>query len=165
MDECDSERVGGVEIRTWLTDASIDDFEPFGVFGSHRDGAVLIFQGRVRETNEGRAVRRVDYEAYGEMAERELKTICREAAVAFEVGAIYAAHRVGRLGLGEVSVAIGVSAPHRDRCYEASRFVIEQIKSRLPIWKHEHYVDGASGWVGSPSGGTPTTTDAESEDS
>ena len=62
-----------------------------------------------------------------------------------------AAHRVGRLDLGEVSVRIAVAAPHREECYEASRFIIEELKSRVPIWKHEMYADGSARWVGSPT--------------
>ena len=141
-------------VRTWITRESLDGFAPFLELGSRADGAVLIFQGRVRETNRGRTVARLTYEAYGEMAERELSAICREAADRFEVGSVFAAHRVGDLGLREVSVAIGVAAGHRDACYRASRWIIETIKIRLPVWKHEHYEDGESHWVGAPEGAT-----------
>lgn len=135
-------------IRTWITDESLDGFEPFEGIGSSADGAAVVFQGRVRETNEGREVRRLEYEAYAEMAERELELICREAVERWEVGAIVAAHRTGTLEPGEVSVSIGVAAPHRGPSYDASRYVIEQIKQRLPIWKREHYADGSTSWVG-----------------
>jgi molybdopterin synthase catalytic subunit len=137
-------------VRTRITKDSLDGFGPFENFGTHGDGAVLIFQGRVRNTNDSRSVSSLSYEAYGEMAERELGAICREANRRFEVGSIEAIHRVGDLALGEVSVAIGITAPHRDTCYAASRWVIEEIKERLPIWKYEHYQDGDSHWVGSP---------------
>ena len=137
-------------VRTWITTESLDGFQPFVELGSRADGAILIFQGRVRETNRGRTVARLSYEAYGEMAERELSAICHEAVDRFEVGAVFAAHRVGDLGLREVSVAIGVAAGHRDACYRASRWIIETIKTRLPVWKHEHYEDGGSHWVGAP---------------
>lgn len=137
-------------VRTWITSESLDGFDPFRNLGSEADGAVLVFQGRVRETNRGRAVVRMTYEAYGEMAERELSVICREAFDRFDIGAVAAAHRVGDLDLGEVSVAVGVAAGHRDACYLASRWVMESIKERLPVWKHEHYADGDSHWVGAP---------------
>lgn len=140
----------GVRIRTRITDESLDGPGPFEDLGDHSDGAVLIFQGRVRETNEGRTVTGLGYQAYGEMAEKELRAICEEAAGRFEVGAISAAHRVGELDPGEVSVVIGVASPHRASCYEASRYVIEEIKARLPIWKRERYVDGDAVWVGAP---------------
>jgi len=85
------------------------------------------------------------------MAERELSAICREALERFDVGSLAAAHRVGDLGLGEVSVAIAVTSAHRDAGYAASRWIIETIKVRLPVWKHEHYEDGESHWVGAPA--------------
>jgi molybdopterin synthase catalytic subunit len=138
-------------VRTWITTDSLDGFSAFDAIAEHSDGAVVIFQGRVREVHEGRAVARLDYEAYEEMAERELRAICLEAAGRSAVGAIVAAHRVGALALGEVSVSIGVAAPHRDAAYEASRYVIEEIKKRLPVWKHEHFADGRSVWVGAPA--------------
>jgi molybdopterin synthase catalytic subunit len=102
----------------------------------------------VRETNEGRAVSGLAYEAYDEMAEKELRSICEEAAERFDVGALRAIHRIGELELGAVSVVIGVAAPHRVDCYEASRYVIEELKKRLPVWKHERYVGGDAAWVG-----------------
>ncbi len=141
-------------VRAWITGESLDDFALFedivGDIGSVADGALLFFQGRVRGTNRGRAVSRLSYEAYGEMAERELSAICHEALEKFAVGSVAAAHRVGELALGEVSVAIAVTSEHRDDGYRASRWIIETIKVRLPIWKHEHYDDGESHWVGAP---------------
>ncbi|MXW68320.1 MAG: molybdenum cofactor biosynthesis protein MoaE [Gemmatimonadales bacterium] len=142
-------------VRTWITRESLDDFAQFEdivrEIGSVEDGALLFFQGRVRRTNRGRAVSRLAYDAYGEMAERELSAICHEALERFDVGSVAAAHRVGDLGLGEVSVAIAVTSAHRDDGYRASRWIIETIKVRLPIWKHEHYEDGESHWVGAPA--------------
>ncbi|MDT8339927.1 MAG: molybdenum cofactor biosynthesis protein MoaE [Longimicrobiales bacterium] len=111
------------------------------------DGAELLFLGVVRNHAEGRPVRGMRYEAYGEMAERVLAEIVREAEARHAVSRVAAVHRVGELAVGEVSVAILVAAPHRDAAYGASRFVIEQIKRRLPVWKHEHFADGASRWV------------------
>lgn len=141
-------------VRAWITEESLDDFGLFQDIveerGSGADGAVLFFQGRVRDRNRGRAVSRLTYEAYGEMATRELTTICREALEQFDVGSVAAAHRVGDLALGEVSVAIAVTSAHRDDGYRASRWIIETIKVRLPVWKHEHYEDGESHWVGAP---------------
>jgi len=150
-------------IETAVTSESLDPLESFDDLSSHSDGAVLIFQGRVRETNDGRAVTGLSYQAYGEMAEKELRSICEEAAERYSIGALRAIHRVGELALGEVSVVIGVAAPHRADCYEASRFVIEELKVRLPVWKHERYVDGDAAWVGTDlavkSRGQATTGD------
>lgn len=142
-------------VRAWITRESLDDFAQFEdivrEIGSVADGALLFFQGRVRRTNRGRAVSRLTYEAYGEMAEREMSAICRDALERFDVGSVAAAHRVGDLSLGEVSVAIAVTSAHRDDGYRASRWIIETIKVRLPVWKHEYYEDGESHWVGAPA--------------
>lgn len=147
---------GEVTIATRITGAAIDGLDPFAGSAATSDGAVLVFQGRVRDSNEGREVTGLEYQAYVEMAERELRAICEEAAERFELGSISVAHRVGRLELGEASVTIGVTAPHRAPCYEASRFIIEALKERLPVWKHECYADGESEWVGTArAGGVP----------
>jgi len=152
----------GDRVRAWITRESLDDFAQFEDIvrdiGSVEDGALLFFQGRVRRTNRGRTVSRLAYEAYGEMAERELSAICREALERFDVGSVAAAHRVGDLALGEVSVAIAVTSAHRDDGYRASRWIIETIKVRLPVWKHEHYEGGESHWVGAPAGEAGVST-------
>lgn len=112
------------------------------------DGAALLFLGVVREQNEGRAVSHLEYEAYAPMAERVLGEIVAEARARWETGEIAVVHRVGRLEIGEASVAIVVAAPHRGDAYEASRYVIEQLKQRVPIWKREGYLEGDSEWLG-----------------
>ncbi len=81
------------------------------------------------------------------MAERELASIAGECAATFGTTHLVAEHRLGALGLGETSIAIVVAHPHRAVAYDASRFVIEQVKRRLPIWKREGYIDGTSEWV------------------
>lgn len=139
-----------VALRVALTRAPLEPEHLLRDLGSHGDGAVTLFLGRVREVNEGRPVVRLSYEAYREMAEAELGRIVREVAQAHEVGEIVALHRVGALELGEASVAIAVAAPHRAPCYAASRAVIEEIKERLPVWKKEEYADGTVAWVGAP---------------
>ena len=114
---------------------------------SPADGAALLFWGVVREQNDGRAVSQLEYSAYAPMAEREMLRIADEARARFGTGAIHVVHRVGRLEIGEASVAIAVASPHRGEAYEASRYVIEQLKQRVPVWKREGYVDGATEWV------------------
>lgn len=111
------------------------------------DGAALLFLGVVREENEGRAVDHLDYDAYAPMAERVLREIVEEARARFDTGTISVVHRVGRLSIGEASVAIVVAAPHRGAAYDASRYVIEELKRRVPIWKREGYTDGESEWL------------------
>jgi molybdopterin synthase catalytic subunit len=116
--------------------------------GSSADGAVVHFVGRVRDHNGGRSVRRLHYEAYADMAERELLSILTEVADDWDVSHVEAVHRTGTVELGETSVAIVVAATHRAAAYEASMQVMEQIKQRLPIWKREEYADGTEVWVG-----------------
>lgn len=111
------------------------------------DGAVLLFVGVVRDHNDGRDVDHLDYTAYAKMAERELERIAREAEARWDCGEIGAVHRIGRLAIGEASVAIAVATPHRAEAYEASRYVIEELKKRVPIWKREGYVEGDNEWL------------------
>jgi molybdopterin synthase catalytic subunit len=111
------------------------------------DGAVLLFLGVVRDHNQGRAVSALEYEAYDAMAAAELERIVAEARERWAVGDIAAVHRVGALEVGEASVAIAVASPHREEAYAASRYVIEELKRRLPVWKREGYVDGERAWV------------------
>jgi len=113
-----------------------------------RNGAAVLFVGTVREVNDGRAVTGIDYRAYEAMAERELAAIATEAAERFGTRDLVVEHRLGSLALGEASVVVAVAHPHRAQAYEASRFVIEELKRRVPIWKREHYVDGTREWVG-----------------
>jgi molybdopterin synthase catalytic subunit len=115
--------------------------------GSDEDGAVLLFLGVVRDHADGRPVRGMHYDAYETMARSVLNEIATEAAGRLGTDRLSVVHRIGDLGIGEVSVAIAVSSPHRAESYEASRYVIEEIKKRLPVWKREHYTDGEDAWV------------------
>jgi len=134
-------------VRAWLTRDPIDAAVVLGLVGSDRDGAAVLFLGVVRDHNDGRAVSGMTYEAYGEMAEKELAAIAMEAAERAGTDRIAVVHRVGALEVGEASVAIAVSSPHRAEAYEASRYVIEQIKLRLPVWKRERYTQGSERWL------------------
>ncbi len=115
-------------------------------------GALLLFVGTVRETNDGRVVTGIEYTGYRAMAERELADIVREAEARFAGARVAAEHRLGALGVGEASVAIAVAHGHRGAAYEASRYVIEEVKRRLPVWKREHYADGTREWVHAGTG-------------
>lgn len=115
-------------------------------------GAVLLFVGTVRDRNDGRAVTGIEYTAYRAMAERELGDIVAEAELRFAGARVAAEHRLGTLGVGEASVAIAVGHGHRGAAYDASRYVIEEVKRRLPVWKREHYADGTREWVHAGSG-------------
>jgi molybdopterin synthase catalytic subunit len=125
----------------------IDPARVLARVGSAEDGATLLFLGVVRDHADGRAVSGMRYEAYAEMAEPVLAEIAHEAAERLGTDRLAVVHRYGELEIGEISVAIAVSSPHRAEAYEASRYVIEEIKKRLPIWKREHYVDGSEAWV------------------
>jgi molybdopterin synthase catalytic subunit len=114
---------------------------------STANGAAVLFVGTVRETNEGRTVSGIEYAAYESMAARELAAIATEACSRFITDDVVVEHRIGRLDLGEASVVIAVAHPHRAQAYEASRFIIEEIKRRVPIWKREEYVDGTRDWI------------------
>ena len=111
-------------------------------------GAVLLFLGTVRAENEGKAVTGIEYDAYVEMAEKVLAEILTGAVRgADDVCDVAAAHRIGALGVGDASVAIAVGTPHRATAYDVSRFIIEQIKEKLPVWKREAYADGDTEWL------------------
>ena len=135
-------------MRTALIDRPIDSAALVAEVASHANGATLLFVGTVRDVNDGRGVSGMEYSAYRSMAERELAAIAAEASAEFGTTDIVVEHRLGTLELGDASVAIAVAHPHRGEAYDASRYVIEQIKARVPIWKLEHYVDGSREWVG-----------------
>ena len=109
-------------------------------------GAQLIFTGTVRNLNQGKKVRAVSYDAFVPLTEKVLREICQEARDKWAVSVVLW-HRLGRVEVGEISVAIGVSSVHRDEAYQASRQVIEELKHRAPIWKQEHYEQGESQWL------------------
>lgn len=112
-----------------------------------RAGAYCGFEGWIRNQNEGHAVTRLEYEAYEPVALSEGEKILAEAREKFPHLAAHCVHRTGMLGIGECAVWVGVSSPHRDEAFHACRFIIDQLKVRLPIWKKEYYEDGHSGWV------------------
>lgn len=110
-------------------------------------GGYASFEGWVRDHNDGRRVASLEYEAYPALANKEGLRILQEARERFPIEAVAAVHRVGRLALGDVAVWVGVASAHRDAAFSACRFVIDELKHRVPIWKREHYVEGPSEWV------------------
>ncbi len=110
-------------------------------------GAYTSFEGWIRNVNEGKQVLRLEYESYEPLAITEGQQVIEEAIAKFSVLNARCVHRVGLLEIGECAVWVGVSSGHRDEAFKACRFIIDEIKVRLPIWKKEHYVDGNSGWV------------------
>ena len=113
------------------------------------DGALCLFLGVVRNENDGRPVVRLEYEAYEEMAERLLADLEEDARRRFPVTSVRVVHRLGRLEIGEASVAVAVASPHRAEAFEACRHVIDVLKKTVPIWKKEFYADGAV-WLEGP---------------
>lgn len=121
------------------------------------DGALCLFVGVVRDHNGGRAVSHLEYEAYEEMALVEMQVIEREVRERWPVGDVRIVHRLGRLSIGEVSVAVVVVSAHRSEAFEACRYAIDTLKKTVPIWKKEFYADG-SAWIDgrwADSGGEP----------
>ena len=115
-------------------------------------GAVLVFEGTTRDSFEGREVQRLEYESYEPMACREMEQIRSEALEQWPAIRIAMAHRVGIVPVGQTSIMIAVSAPHRDTAYSASRFAIDAVKARVPVWKKEIYRDGTSWKANAESG-------------
>jgi molybdopterin synthase catalytic subunit len=110
-------------------------------------GAVVTFLGTVRDLTDGRQTVALDYEAHASMAEKKLAEIEQQTRERWPVGEMAMVHRLGRLDVGEVSVAVAVSCPHRAEAFEACRFAIEHLKEIVPIWKKENWADGSSEWV------------------
>lgn len=110
-------------------------------------GGYVSFEGWVRNLNEGRRVLHLEYEAFEQLAVKEGTRIVEAALRRFPVRHARCVHRVGRLNVGEIAVWVGVSAEHRGEAFEACRFIIDEVKHRVPIWKKEYYENGDSGWV------------------
>ena len=110
-------------------------------------GGFCAFEGWVRNRDDGRDVLRLEYEAYEPLAISEGQKVLDEARQRFPYLQARCVHRVGTLGIGELAVWVGVAAAHRDEAFKACRYIIDELKVRLPIWKKEHYTDGDSGWV------------------
>ena len=110
-------------------------------------GGLCVFEGWIRNVNEGRDVERLEYEVYEPLAISEGEKVLAEARERFPHLQAICVHRSGLLEIGDCAVWVGVASAHRDEAFKACRYIIDQIKVRLPIWKKEHYVDGDSGWV------------------
>ncbi|MGE5344724.1 MAG: molybdenum cofactor biosynthesis protein MoaE [Acidithiobacillales bacterium] len=130
----------------FLTDQPIDPAPLLHALSRPSDGGLALFVGVVRNENDGHAVTRLDYEAYGPMAEKEMARIADELARRHPEARILMRHRVGSLAIGDVAVVVAVSAPHREEAFAACREGIERIKARVPIWKRETGPSG-SFWV------------------
>jgi molybdopterin synthase catalytic subunit len=130
-----------------ITSAVIDPVARKRELEQSAAGACVTFEGWVRNHNDGEAVQALEYEAHQAIAEKEGTRIVAEAFERFAVKVVHCEHRVGKLGLGDCAVWVGVSAAHRGAAFDACRYVIDETKARVPIWKKEHYASGATGWV------------------
>ncbi|HEY0230662.1 MAG TPA: molybdenum cofactor biosynthesis protein MoaE [Dokdonella sp.] len=133
--------------RFRLSDIPIDVAGERGALDHAAAGGYASFEGWVRNHNDGRAVQRLDYQAYSALAQAEGENVLGEAMQRFAIRQARCIHRVGRLEIGDMAVWVGVSADHRGAAFDACRWIIDEVKQRVPIWKNEHYVDGESGWL------------------
>jgi molybdopterin synthase catalytic subunit len=114
--------------------------------GSDTDGAVVSFIGRVRNSSHGKSVLYLEYESYGEMARKQLQKTVDDAAARWALGSCMVVHRIGRINVGEASIIIAASSPHRHEAFQAVQHIIDTVKENIPIWKKEFYSDGSS-WI------------------
>lgn len=140
-----SRRLEGAEVIA-ITETAIDRAAVEASVARPEAGAILTFSGATRDNFGGRQVTGLSYEAYQPMAVAVMTEIAAEAAAQWPGARVAIVHRIGALTIGEVSVIISVSTPHRADCYAASRFAIDALKERVPIWKKEHYADGEGAW-------------------
>jgi molybdopterin synthase catalytic subunit len=130
-----------------LTDQPIDSAALLSQVASPEAGAAVLFLGVTREVTGDRLTESLDYECYPEMAIKKLEELAAEAGRRWSLVGCAVVHRLGHLEIGEASVAIAVSAPHRRDAFEAGEWLIDTIKEVVPIWKRENWVDGTSEWV------------------
>jgi molybdopterin synthase catalytic subunit len=136
------------QVTCRIVDATIEPGEVLKMIPQGSHGAENIFLGYVRDINLGKRVTAVAYDAFAPLAVKVFTSICEEARLKWgDDLKIYVVHRTGHLQVGEISIGIAVSSRHRDESYLASRFVLEEIKTRAPIWKKEFYENGETDWV------------------
>ena len=140
-----------------LTDAAIVPERLAAGLEHPAAGALATFEGRVRNHADGRSVRLLEYQVYPELAQAEGARVLAEALARFDVIAAHCTHRSGILHVGDIAVWVGAAAAHRGAAFDACRYIIDEIKRRLPIWKRETYAEGDSGWVNCQIGGAPQT--------
>lgn len=145
-----SEEISGDQNTVALTRESIDAERLVAAAKRGEDGAVVVFDGIVRNNTRGRQTLHLDYEAYEEMAEKQMRELAVEARTRFGVRQVTMIHRLGRLAVGETSVLIVVASAHRAQAFEACRWLIDTLKKQVPIWKKETFADGAVWADGEP---------------
>ena len=141
-----------LEVRTenvWilLTERTLDSSAAVEFLRDESAGGIDLFLGTTRRFTAGRETERLEYEAYGSMAVDEMKRLAEKAAVRWPLAKVVVHHRTGVVAVTESSVIVGVSSPHRKDAFDATRFLIDTLKTEVPIWKREHFADGESEWV------------------
>ena len=140
----------GIQSAVGLYRTPIESAEVVQAIKRAEDGAVVVFDGIVRNHTRGRRTLYLDYEAYEEMADRKMRDLASEACTRFGVRQVVILHRLGRLEIGETSVLIVVASAHRSAAFEASRWLIDTLKQTVPIWQKETFADGAVWAPGEP---------------
>jgi len=131
----------------WLTDQTLDPAALLADVASAGCGATSLFLGTVRSSSEDGDIEAIEYSAYPEMAEAEFERIVMEAQARWPLARIALRHRTGYIATGEASIAIAVASPHRADAYDCSRYLIEETKARVPLWKKERLASGAARWA------------------
>jgi molybdopterin synthase catalytic subunit len=132
-----------------LRETPLDLDEVVAALDDASSGGVTLFVGRVRDHDHGVDVRGLEYSAHPTALEA-LRRVCAEVAERYDVHAVAAVHRVGRLAVGDIAVIVATTAPHRGSAFDASRALIDTLKAEVPIWKHQLFADGTEEWVGTP---------------
>lgn len=132
-----------------IRDTPLDVGEVLAAIGHDQAGGLTVFVGVVRDHDGGRAVRALEYSAHPTAMER-LQEVVDDVLAAHPVHAIAAVHRVGPLAIGDAAVVVATAASHRGQAFDASRMLIDELKARVPIWKHQTFADGTDEWVGTP---------------
>ena len=132
-----------------LRDSPLDVAEVLGALEDEGSGGLTLFVGRVRDHDHGIDVRGLEYSAHPTALE-SLRRVCTDVAEQYDVHAVAALHRTGRLAIGDIAVIVATASAHRGTSFEASRALIDTLKAVVPIWKHQQFADGSDEWVGTP---------------
>ena len=134
-----------------ITQESINTSQIIAFIENSSQGAIVTFEGRVRDHNLGQSVHMLEYDAFEDLAIKEGQRIIEEALAKFEISTARAIHRIGLLNLKDIAVTIVAASPHREAAFFACKYIIDEVKTRIPIWKKEHYTGGKSSWVDCPT--------------
>jgi molybdopterin synthase catalytic subunit len=132
-----------------LRSSAVDVEEVMAALDDDASGGLTLFVGRVRDHDHGLDVRGLEYSAHPTALDA-LRRVCAQVAEQYDVRAVAAVHRVGRLAVGDIAVIVATASAHRGTAFEASRALIDTLKAEVPIWKHQRFGDGTEEWVGSP---------------